>query len=125
MKPVKESLISEGRLVGQLMHKHRGKARGATVKQLAQALTGEACTPSVERHIRHLVVELRKNGIPVCACPSQGYFIAVDEDEVEETCRNLYDRAMTSLQQVAGLRRMAMPQLMGQLGLDAKTGANQ
>lgn len=117
MKAHKDMLISEGRLVGHLMYKHRGRSRGATVRQLVEALTGDRSTPAMERHIRHLVVEMRKKGIPICACPSQGYYIAASDDELEETCRNLHDRAMTSLQQVAGLRRMALPQLVGQLGI--------
>jgi len=121
----RESLISEGRLVGQLMYKHRGRSKGATVRQLAEALTGEASCPAVERHIRHLVVDLRKKGIPIAACPSQGYFIAENEDDLENTCRNLHDRAMTSLQQLAALKKMALPDLMGQMGIDAQQGAQQ
>lgn len=113
----KESLISEGRLVGQLTYKHRGHSKGATVRQLVAELTGEV-SPALERQIRHMVVDLRKKGIPICACPSQGYYMAESEDELETTIENLRHRAITSLQQVAGLKRMALPDLMGQIGLD-------
>ena len=122
MSATRESLISEGRLVGQLMHKHRGRSKGATVRQLAEALTGQASNPAVERHIRHLVVDMRKKGIPICACPSQGYYMAATDEELEDTLRNLHDRAMTSLQQLAALKKMALPELMGQMGLDTRKG---
>ena len=116
----RQSLITEGRLAGQLIHKHRGRARGVTVRQLAAEITGELGNQGVERQIRQLVVEMRKKGIPICACPSQGYYMAETEEELEATCKNLRDRAMTSLQQVAGLQKMALPELVGQIGLDAK-----
>lgn len=115
----RESMISEGRLVGQLTYKHRGKSKGATVRQLVAELSGEV-SPALERQVRHLVVELRKKGIPICACPSQGYYIAETEEELQTTIQYLYDRAMTGLVQVAGLKKMALPDLVGQLGLDTQ-----
>ena len=115
---MKEALISEGRLMGQLMNRHRGKSKGASIKQLAYALTGEESTPSVERHIRKLVVEMRNRGIPVGSCPSQGYFLAESEQDLEDTIRNLEDRAKTTLRQLSALKKMALPELLGQMGLD-------
>jgi len=100
------------------MTRHRGKARGITVHQLASEITGQPGSQAVERQIRHLVVELRKKGIPICACPSHGYYLAETKEELQETLKHLRDRALTSLQQVRGLRRGAMPDLAGQLGID-------
>ncbi len=124
MKPDRrESMVSEGRVFGQLMHKHRGRSRGVTMRQLAAEINGGEQSPALEREIRRLVVDMRKKGIPVCACPSQGYYLAQNDEEVEEVCRHLHQRAMTSLQQIAALRRIALPDLIGQLGFDDGSAA--
>jgi len=95
---------------------HVGAGNGLTARQCVQAICGFA-TAQGERHLRQIVVELRRAGHPVCATPGNGYFLAADDAELEATCEFLLDRAMTSLTQIGALRRVAMPDLRGQLGL--------
>jgi hypothetical protein len=69
------------------------------------------------RVARQLISELRNEGHHVCAHPSAGYFIAETADELDATCKFLTDRALSSLKQVAAMKRVSMPDLYGQLNL--------
>ena len=93
-----------------------GKANGATATQLVIELA-ESASAADERRLRDCVVFLRTRGEPVCALPAHGYFIAANEDELNQSCQHLLDRATTSLQQAYAQKRVAMPDLAGQLNL--------
>ncbi|MDP1696475.1 MAG: hypothetical protein Q8L45_01600 [Xanthomonadaceae bacterium] len=93
-----------------------GRASGLTAEALAQAITGRN-VPSERRRLRSCVEELRKRGYPVCAHPSAGYYIAANAQDVDDTCEYLYQRLLTSLRQISALKRVAIPELRGQLGL--------
>lgn len=89
---------------------HRiGRDNGASVALLADQLDTTA------RHVRTLVSELRMDGIAVCGTPKTGYYIAADAAELEETCQFLRNRAMHSLQLESRLRKVPLPDLLGQL----------
>lgn len=70
-----------------------------------------------ERQLRDIVVALRTAGHPVCAHPKDGYYIAGDAKDIDATCLFLYSRAMTSLRQIAAMKRVALPDFRGQLQL--------
>lgn len=76
----------------------RGKANGQDVKSLALAVG------TTERAIRTLVDELIEEGVPVCAHPSTGYYIAETKEEVEATCKHLHGRAVHTLGKISKLR---------------------
>lgn len=101
---------------GDLLHhlieeRHIGAARGVTAARLA----GRLDCP--ERHIRELVTQLRMDGTAICGVPRSGYYIAATADELEETCAFLRSRAMRSLVLESRLRRIPLPDLLGQLTL--------
>ncbi len=77
-----------------------GAQRGVTARRLCARL---GCH---ERHLRTLITELREDGIAVCGTPR------------DDTCRFLRARAMKSLQLEARLRRIPLPELLGQLRLE-------
>lgn len=93
-----------------------GKANGATATQLVVELA-ERTSAADERRLRDCVVYLRKQGHRVCALPEHGYFLASNEEELNESCQHLLGRALTSLEQIASQKRVAVPELAGQLGL--------
>lgn len=107
----------------EVLSNHIGIAKGVNIKLLADECAGrptrsEANEAKAEqRHIRNIVEELRKKGHHICAHPSHGYFIAETPEELDDTCTFLYRRAMTSLSQVAAMKRVALPDLAGQLQL--------
>lgn len=118
MKREVESLVSPSRLL-QALRGHVGQAHGATAKQLVQELTRRSEYPAAERHLRNVVEQLRLEGYPVCAHPSHGYYLAASDADLALTCDYLHSRAMKSLQQIAAMRRVSLPDLLGQLRLSA------
>ncbi|MHB1053500.1 MAG: hypothetical protein ACYCZT_10585 [Thiobacillus sp.] len=86
-----------------------GAHNGASVDALARQLD------IMPRHVRSLVSDLRMDGIAVCGTPRTGYYIAATPEEMEETCQFLRNRAMHSLQLESRLRKIPMPDLLGQL----------
>lgn len=89
-----------------------GAQRGVTARRLCARL---GCH---ERHVRTLITELREDGIAVCGTPRDGYYIAAVASEIEDTCKFLRARAMKSLLLEARLRRVPLPELLGQLRLE-------
>jgi len=96
---------------------HIGKAKGLTAKELVAEITWESATDAQCRRLRQVIEDLRRDGQHICGHPSSGYFIAANEDELNETCRFLVDRAMTTLTQVSHMKKASLPDIHGQLGL--------
>lgn len=102
----------------QALRSHIGRAHGITAKALVIEINHLAGDDIVsERELRQLVVVLRKDGHHVCAHPKDGYFLAKDSDELAESCNYLTTRALCSLEQVAAMKRVSLPDLFGQMHL--------
>lgn len=100
------------------LRKHIGRSSGTTARDLVAEVNAAARTELInERDLRHIVKALRLQGHHVCAHPSAGYFIAANDAELQETTGFLRDRALASLQQVAAMERVSLPDLFGQLHL--------
>lgn len=108
--------ITKDRVLAVLAH-HVGDYRGAHVRDLAAEIVAGSTTPGDERHVRKVIEQLRREGQHICAHPSKGYYMAANAEDVEATCKYLYNRAMSSLTQVAAMNRVSLPDLRGQLGL--------
>lgn len=96
---------------------HIGAHHGASADVLVMEVTGESSTEAHERQLRTIITQLRDNGLHVCAHPSNGYYLARNDAELNEACEFLYERAMTSLRQIAAMKRISLPDLRGQLHL--------
>jgi len=92
-----------------LLSRHIGKGNGIGVKDIARQIGVN------ERHVRTMVSDLRDEGLAVCGTPRHGYYIAATPEELEETCTFLRRRAMHSLGLESRLRRIPLPDLLGQL----------
>lgn len=99
------------------LRRHIGRARGITAHALCREVLNAEPHGADERRLRDLVVELRLEGHHVCAHPSFGYFLAETPDELEETCAFLRARSMSGLQQIAAMKRVSIPDLIGQMRL--------
>lgn len=97
--------------------RHVGSQNGVTGRALVQEICGLFATKADERVLRKVIEELRREGHHVCGTPALGYHAAASEDELLRTCVFLHDRAMTTLAQVAAMRRVSLPDLRGQLRL--------
>ena len=97
---------------------HVGKARGIHVRDLVMQITGELVGgEGQERSLRKLVTELRLEGHAICAHPASGYFMAETAEELDETCRFLRSRALSSLRAEGRLRSISLAELLGQFPL--------
>ncbi len=103
-------------LVLDVLGDHEGAGNGLTARELVRKICGIS-TAAGERRLRHVIEALRAAGHRIGAHPSHGYFLARTDEELEATCDFLYARAMTSLRQVAAMKRVALPDLRGQLRL--------
>lgn len=99
------------------LSRHIGRAHGVTARALVSEIAGMFAEAAHERELRHVIEELRRDGQHICGHPSTGYYLAESDAELDETCRFLFNRAMTSLTQVAAMRRVSLPDLRGQLRL--------
>jgi hypothetical protein len=109
--------VIDAKTLMTILPNHIGKAYGVTAEQLATECLGCKPTPLDLRSLRSAVQELRNEGVLICASPGTGYFIAEYDKEVDETCEFLYDRAMSSLKQISRMKKIALPDLRGQLRL--------
>ncbi len=91
---------------------HKGRARGIRVEALAHKVNVS------QRDIRQAVSDLRDAGVAIAALPSTGYYLAQTEGDIEGCCQYLRKRSMHSLRLKSRLRKMALPELLGQLSLD-------
>jgi len=91
-----------------------GKDAGITVRQVA------AAAGVSERKVREVIQHLRGEGYQICGHPSTGYYMATTDEELNRTCEFLHARAMTSLQQIAAMKRKPVPELRQQLDLPMK-----
>lgn len=101
-------MATANELLNLLSH-HIGRGNGISVKQIARLLD------TTERTVRTLVSDLRGEGKAVCGTPQDGYYIAANPDELQQTCSFLRSRAMHSLSLEARLRKIPLPDLLGQL----------
>ena len=94
-----------------LMQRHVGRDNGISAQRIAAELD------VLDRQVRHIVAELRAEGIAICGTPKTGYYIAATPDELEETCQFLRSRAMHSLHLESRLRKVPLADLIGQIHL--------
>lgn len=94
-----------------LLSSHIGAANGLTAAQISSALQ----IPM--RHVRRMVTALREEGTAVCGTPSTGYYIAATAEELEATCQYIHSRAMHSLHIESRMRKIPLPDLVGQMKL--------
>jgi biotin operon repressor len=98
-------------LLQLLATRHAGKAHGISADALARSLD------IGERMLRALVSQAREAGVAISATPETGYYIAENAEELAASCEFLRSRAMHSLRMEAQLRRIPLPDLLGQLHL--------
>lgn len=116
------ALITPQRLLEVLSH-HVGAENGVSITRLVAEMLRPLYAPvpselpGLERHVRQLVVDQRFEGAHICSHPSQGYYMARTPEELDATCEFLFERARTSLAQIAAMRRVSLPDLRGQLHL--------
>jgi hypothetical protein len=110
---------------------HVGRENAIGMGELFEAVFGRAVGSRVQenlnatRDLRELITELRRLGIPILSSSSpggSGYYLAESGPEMEGYLRRLRRRALGILGQEARLRRLALPELLGQMYLEEARG---
>lgn len=107
-----------------VLQRHVGKANAITMARLAGAIQGCAVVPSARyeetRLVRSIIVQLRREGHPICHHNGKGggYFWAANEAELADTAAWFRSRAMSAFRQEANLKRISLSELVEQLKLD-------
>ena len=111
-------MISKSQVLAVLA-RHIGEDRGVHIEHLVAELLGSSERDSnAERRVRALVSELREEGTAICAHPSVGYFTAANEYELQRFYFDfLESRALKSLFLISRVKKIALPDLLGQLKL--------
>jgi len=106
---------------------HVGGSRSIGMGELYEKVFMETYAHRINdtRRLRTIVTELRRDGVPivsVSASSGGGYFLASAGSELAGYCRRLRNQALKKLAMEAKLRKMTLPELMGQLILEFKDG---
>lgn len=98
-----------------VLRAHRGRARAIRVDELGRVcgIRGRECQAVVHR----LRVE---HGVPVASAAGQpaGYYLVETAAELEQCYREHRSKALSTLAAMAALRRVALPDLLGQLAIE-------
>lgn len=95
-----------------VLSQHQGRSNGVSAGDLA-ARTGLS-----QRQLRKRISALRDEGIAICGKPGTGYFIPVTPEELQESCAFLEHRALHSLRLLSRMKKVSLPDLLGQLKLN-------
>lgn len=96
-------------IVLTVLSRHIGKGNGISMRELEQQLD------MLPRQVRIYISDLREGGHAICGTPKDGYYIAATAAELQATCEFLHNRALHSLALEAKLKKIPLPDLLGQL----------
>lgn len=93
--------------------RHQGAENGIGAK----ALAAEVGVPP--RQLRRLISQCRdEDGVAICGHPTTGYYMACTPDELAQSCAFLEHRALHSLRLLSRMKKVSLPELLGQLKLN-------
>ena len=105
-----------------ILSSHARKNRAIPMRDLYHQLFGEWPEDKINatRPLRHLITELRNDGIPICHSSDAiggGYYLASGGRDLADHCDRIHARAMKLLVMEARLRKGGVPGLMGQISM--------
>ena len=111
-----------GRLL-QVLALHVGREHAVDMGELYTRVFGKKCDHKINhsRDIRKLITALRRNGVPIGSSSSSnggGYYLVRAGSELDEYCAGLRRRALNALVMEARLRKLSMPELLGQMQMN-------
>lgn len=93
---------------------HQGREHGIGARDLAAQL---GVPP---RRLRLLISRCRdEDGVAICGHPSTGYYMACTPAELAASCAFLERRALHSLRLLSRMKKVSLPDLLGQLKITA------
>ncbi len=117
-----EKQMARSRLL-MLMPRHIGRSKSIGMGELYERVFGESYDHRINdtKRLRKIVTELRNEGVPICSTSDRfggGYYLASAGSELADFCEKLREQALRKLAMEAKIRKISLPELIGQLRLD-------
>lgn len=102
---------------------HIGRQNAIGMAELYEIIYGAGWANRINdtRAIRKLITELRNEGRPICSVATStggGYYLAAAGSELEEYLKNNERRALRVLARNSRIKKIALPEYLGQMRLE-------
>ncbi len=105
----------------RILVNHIGEANAISMPELYKAVFEKEYTNKISdtRPIRYVIRSLRAEGLPICSTMSGtgGYYLASAGSELQEFVRRMEKRAIRSLAIICKIKKISLPDYLGQLRL--------
>ncbi|MBI2882868.1 MAG: HTH domain-containing protein [Candidatus Methylomirabilis oxyfera] len=98
-----------------ILVRHQGRGQAIGAGELARAI---GVTERVARQVVKTLIEQHSAPIASSPHPPAGYYLPETLEEIRDTLESLKGRALSILTRMARLRRVALPELLGQLQME-------
>ena len=118
------------RLLSELTH-HIGRHNTIGMGELYELVFKEPWANRINdtRRLRTVITELRRQGVAICSdCASSGggyYLASAGSSEMRQYLERLRRRALKALVLEARMRKIGLPELLGQIQIEFKGGYNE
>ena len=121
-----ERMQRRNRLYGELTS-HIGEANAIGMAELHETVFDRPWHNRINdtRDLRHLITDLRAEGVPICSTTSQdggGYYLAAAGSELVDYIRRAERRALSILKRNARIKKITLPNYLGQIKLGMEVG---
>ena len=108
-------------LLSTLSH-HIGREKAIPMTALQTSVFGEEAGDKINgtRTLRKLITAARLRGVPIASCTDRdggGYYLAAAGSEMDDYLNRVRSRGMAALKLEAVLRRLSLPELLGQISM--------
>ena len=109
------------------MTNHIGEHNAVGMAELFEMVFGGTWEHRINdtRRLRKVVTELRAEGVPICSVSTKdggGYYLAAAGSELTNYLRRSERRALQILQRNARIKRVSLPNYLGQIKLNMEGG---
>ena len=106
-----------------VLSRHVGEEKAIDMGELYSRVFNEPYTHKINhtRRLRTIITALRRKGVPIGSTAAKnggGYYLVRAGSELDSYCGRLRRAALNKLAMEAKLRRISMPELLGQMQLN-------
>jgi hypothetical protein len=109
---------------------HIGEPNAIGMGELYELVYGESWSNRINdtRALRTAITKLREEGVPVCSVATSyggGYYLAAAGSELAGYLRRSERRALLILMRNSRIKKISLPEYLGQMKLDMEGGENE